>query len=46
VTTFINTYSDMKQTTESIQNIMVKEFLQSVKEIQKNAIKYNFPDAV
>jgi len=25
---------------------MVKEFLQSVKEIQKNAIKYNFPDAV
>lgn len=36
----------MKQTTQNIQNIMTSEFLQSAKELQKNAIKYSFPDAI
>lgn len=36
----------MKQSTQNIQNIVTKDFIQIVKQIQTNATKYNFPNAV
>lgn len=36
----------MKEITQNIQNIVTKDFIQTIKEIQDNASKYNFPNAV
>lgn len=36
----------MKQATQNIQNVVTKDFIQTVKQIQTNATKYNFPNSV